>query len=120
MFITRKKSLLPTLDSKPTQPLTTLLYGYGGFTVSQTPQFAPSNIVLMKNLNVMYVVASIRGGGEYGEQWHVDGSGKNKQKSYDDFIGAAQHLIQAGYTDANHLSIQGGSNGGTLVTAVAN
>jgi prolyl oligopeptidase len=67
MFITRKKSLLPTLDSKPTQPITTLLYGYGGFTVSQTPKFSPTNIVMLKNLNVMYVVASIRGGGEYGE-----------------------------------------------------
>jgi len=67
MFITRKKSLLPTLDSKPTKPMTTLLYGYGGFTVSQTPVFTPQNIVMMKNLNMMYVVASIRGGGEYGE-----------------------------------------------------
>lgn len=93
MFVTRKKSLLPTLDSKPSKPITTLLYGYGGFTVSQTPKFNPNSIVLLKNLNVMYVVASIRGGGEYGEQWHIDGSNKNKQNSYDDFIGAAEYLI---------------------------
>ena len=74
----------------------------------------------MNNLNVMYVVAGIRGGGEYGEKWHIDGSYDKKQNSYDDFIGAAEYLISAGYTDKNHLSIQGGSNGGTLVTACAN
>lgn len=89
MFIVRKKSTLPSLDTKPSKPIPTLLYGYGGFGVSQQPDFGASNLIMTKNLNAIYVVANIRGGGEYGEQWHTSGSFAQKQNSYDDFIAAA-------------------------------
>ena len=74
----------------------------------------------MDNLGGMFVTANIRGGGEYGEEWHLGGAKEHKQNGYDDFIGAAEYLINNGYTDKHHLAIQGGSNGGTLVTAVTN
>lgn len=120
MFIARKKSVLPTLDSKPAAPIPTLLHGYGGFGVSKTPGYSGENAVLFRNMGAMYVVANIRGGGEYGEQWHAAATRENKQRSYDDFIAAAEYLIERGYTTANHLAITGRSNGGTLVTACAN
>lgn len=70
MFIVRKKSFLPTLDSKPKAPMPTLLYGYGGFGVPETPSFSEQNLILYKNLGGIFVLANIRGGGEYGEAWH--------------------------------------------------
>ena len=97
-----------------------MLYAYGGFGVSQKPQFSASTLLLNQNLGAVYVVANIRGGGEYGDKWHFDAIKENKQKSYDDFIAAAQYLIDKGITDSSKLVIHGGSNGGTLVTAVAN
>lgn len=71
MFLIRKKSVLPSLDKAPAQPIPTILYGYGGFGNSETPSFNLMNLIFMNNLNGMYVVANIRGGGEFGKQWHL-------------------------------------------------
>lgn len=111
MFICHKKSI--TLDGN--NP--TLLYGYGGFDISLTPGFAVSRIGWME-LGGVYALANLRGGGEYGQVWHEAGKLKNKQNVFDDFIAAAEHLIELGYTRPEKLAIQGGSNGGLLVGAV--
>jgi prolyl oligopeptidase len=113
MFLVHKKGL--KLDG--TNP--TLLYAYGGFNVSMNPVFRASNLPWFEQGGV-YALANIRGGGEYGEDWHQGGMLKNKQNCFDDFIGAAEHLIAEGYTNPNRLAIVGGSNGGTLVGAVVN
>ncbi|WP_416666240.1 prolyl oligopeptidase family serine peptidase [Egbenema bharatensis] len=110
MFITHKKGL--TLNG--TNP--TYLYGYGGFNVSLTPSFSPSNLVWME-LGGVYAVANLRGGGEYGEEWHQAGMKLKKQNVFDDFIAAAEWLIANQYTAPKHLAIAGGSNGGLLVGA---
>lgn len=78
MFIVRKKSVLPSLDSAPEKPILTKLYAYGGFGISMTPSFAASRLVFMNNFNALFVVASIRGGGEYGEEWHKASVKENK------------------------------------------
>ncbi|MFA6152736.1 MAG: prolyl oligopeptidase family serine peptidase [Chitinophagaceae bacterium] len=110
MFITHKKGL--KLDG--TNP--TLLYGYGGFNISLTPAFSVANMVFLENGGV-YCVANLRGGGEYGEDWHKGGMLSKKQNVFDDFIGAAEFLIAEKYTSPKHLAIRGGSNGGLLVGA---
>lgn len=110
IFITHKKGLV--LDgSNPT-----LLYGYGGFNVSLTPWFSVANLVWME-LGGVYVMANLRGGGEYGEEWHLAGTRLDKQNVFDDFIGAAEWLVAKGYTRPDKLAIRGGSNGGLLVGA---
>src|SRR5436309_15309496 len=111
MFITHRKGL--TLDgSTPTY-----LRGYGGFNVSETPAFAVSVVVWLE-LGGVYAVPNLRGGGEYGEEWHQAGMHEKKQNVFDDFIAAAEYLIGQRYTSPAKLAIAGGSNGGLLVGAV--
>jgi prolyl oligopeptidase len=110
MFLTHKKGL--TLDGN--NP--TLLYGYGGFNVSLTPSFAVSMLVWLEHGGI-YAQANLRGGGEYGEEWHRAGTLENKQNVFDDFIAAAEWLIANKYTNTSRLAIRGGSNGGLLVAA---
>jgi len=110
MFITYKKGLL----RDGTNP--TLLYAYGGFNISVTPSFSVSRLVWME-MGGVYVVPNLRGGGEYGEQWHQAGTKLNKQNVFDDFIAAAEWLIEHRYTSSQKLAINGGSNGGLLVGA---
>jgi len=110
MFITHKKGL--SLDG--TNP--TLLYGYGGFNISLTPHFSVSSTVWME-LGGVLAIPNLRGGGEYGRDWHEGGMKANKQNVFDDFIAAAQWLIDNKYTSSKHLAIAGGSNGGLLVGA---
>ena len=93
-----------------------LLYGYGGFSVSLTPYFSTSNMILLENGGI-YAVPNIRGGGEYGEDWHNAGIKTKKQNVFDDFIAAAQYLVDNKYTSRDMLAIEGGSNGGLLIGA---
>ncbi len=113
LFLIHKKGL--TLDGN--NP--TILYGYGGFNISLNPRFSISLLPWIEQGGV-YAVANLRGGGEYGEDWHQGGMLKNKQNVFDDFIAGAEYLITKKFTNPNKLAVFGGSNGGTLVGAVVN
>ena len=110
MIITHKKGLKLNGENP------TILYGYGGFNISLTPSFSIATAVWMEQGGV-YAVANLRGGGEYGKKWHKAGTKMKKQNVFDDFIAAAEFLIQNNYTSSKYLAIRGGSNGGLLVGA---
>lgn len=110
MFLTHKKGLKKD-GSNPV-----FLYGYGGFNVSLNPGFTTSRIPFLENGGI-YAQVNLRGGGEYGEAWHVAGTKMQKQNVFDDFIAAAEYLITDKYTNSNKIAIVGGSNGGLLVGA---
>jgi len=113
MFLVHKKGL--KLDgSNPT-----LLYAYGGFNIVQAPTFSASRLALLEQ-GFVYANANLRGGGEYGEQWHQQGMKLKKQNVFDDFIAAADWLVEQKYTSRDKLAVQGGSNGGLLIGAVIN
>ena len=113
MMITHKKGI--ELNGK--NP--TILYGYGGFNISLNPGFSITNAVWMEQGGV-YAVPNLRGGGEYGKEWHKAGTKLQKQNVFDDFIAAAEYLIENNYTSSDYLAIRGGSNGGLLVGATMN
>ena len=119
LSIIRKKETLPNLD-EPKGPILTHLTAYGGFGNSKKPEFSPSNLVFFNNLGGVLVIAHIRGGGEKGLNWQLDGKKHKRQNHFDDFIGAAEYLIKIGITDPEHLVISGASNGGVLMATVAN
>jgi prolyl oligopeptidase len=110
MFVIHRK------DAKLDGSNPTILYGYGGFNVSMTPSFASSRVVWLEHGGV-YAIPNLRGGGEYGEDWHKAGMMLVKQNVFDDYIGAAEYLIKQRWTSKQHLAIYGGSNGGLLVGA---
>ena len=114
MFIVRKKDVVASGKAVPT-----LLYGYGGFDISLTPGFSAVRMAWLE-AGGAFVMANLRGGGEYGKAWHDAGRLGNKQNVFDDFIAAGEYLIAQGITPRNGLAIQGGSNGGLLVGAVVN
>ena len=113
MFLTYKKGL----EKNGQNPV--YLYGYGGFNVSLTPGFSPNRLLWLENGGI-YAQANLRGGSEYGEEWHQAGTKLNKKNVFNDFISAAEYLIDNQYTSPDYLTIEGGSNGGLLVGATVN
>ena len=113
MFIAHKKGIELNGDNP------TLLYGYGGFNISLTPSFSITRLAWME-MGGVYAVANLRGGGEYGKEWHQAGTKLHKQNVFDDFIAAGEYLVSERYTRPERLAVLGGSNGGLLVGAVVN
>ena len=114
LFVIRKRSAAASKT-----PLPTILYGYGGFDISLVPGFSAVRMAWLE-AGGAFAIANVRGGGEYGREWHEAGSRANKQNVFDDFIAAGEYLIAQGITPKDGLAIQGGSNGGLLVGAVLN
>jgi len=96
------------------------MYAYGGFASTEKPTFSLENIIFYRNLQGIYVLVHTRGGGELGEEWHKAGEKEKRQNVFDDFIGAAEYMIEKKYTNADHIVISGESNGGTLMSVVVN
>jgi prolyl oligopeptidase len=113
LWITRRRDLARDGDNP------VILYGYGGFNISLTPSFSAARLPWLEQGGI-WAVANLRGGGEYGEEWHEAGMLRNKQNVFDDFIAAAEYLVDQGWTRAERLAVMGGSNGGLLVGAVIN
>lgn len=113
LFLTRKKDL----QKNGKNPV--YLYGYGGFNISLPPSFSPNRLVWLENGGI-YAQANLRGGAEYGEEWHLAGTKQNKLNVFNDFISAAEYLIREGWTSPEYLAIEGASNGGLLVGATVN
>ena len=113
MFLVHKKGIKLNGNNP------TVLFGYGGFNITTSPNFNALRLALLEQ-GVIYASANMRGGGEYGEKWHEAGTKLKKQNVFDDFIAAAEYLIKNKYTSSDKLAIQGGSNGGLLVGAVSN
>ena len=113
MFLTYKKGLKKN-GSNPV-----FLYAYGGFNISLNPSFSTFRIPFLENGGI-YAQANLRGGGEYGEEWHIAGTKMHKQNVFDDFISAAEYLIANKYTSKSKVAIVGGSNGGLLIGACVN
>lgn len=113
MFIVHRKGI----ERNGANP--TLLYAYGGFNVNLNPGFSAARLAMLEQ-GAVFAMANLRGGGEYGEEWHKAGMLLNKQNVFDDFIAAAEYLIAEKYTSSAHLAVQGGSNGGLLIGAVVN
>ena len=113
MFLTYRK------DLKKDGKNPTLLYGYGGFNITLNPGFSVMRIPFLE-MGGVYAMANLRGGNEYGEEWHLAGTKLQKQNVFDDFISAAEYLINNKYTSPDYLAVNGGSNGGLLVGAVVN
>ncbi|HPR58695.1 MAG TPA: prolyl oligopeptidase family serine peptidase [Bacteroidales bacterium] len=111
MFIVHKKGIALNGNNP------TLLYGYGGFNISLTPGFSVTRLILLEQGGI-FAMPNLRGGGEYGKEWHEAGTKERKQNVFDDFIAAAEYLIENKYTSPDYLAVQGGSNGGLLVGAV--
>jgi prolyl oligopeptidase len=109
--------LVHRADRDPSQPAPVLLSGYGGFNISRTPLYDPGAFPFL-DAGGIFALANLRGGGEYGEEWHRAGMLERKQNVFDDFIAAAEFLIAEGYTEPGRIAIEGGSNGGLLVAAV--
>ncbi|DAZ93573.1 TPA: hypothetical protein N0F65_009813 [Lagenidium giganteum] len=114
MFIVKKR------DTPLNGDLPTYLYGYGGFNISLTPGFSVARLIFVQHFGGMLALPNLRGGGEYGEDWHQNGMLFKKQNVFDDFHAAAEYLIKEGYTNPSKIAIHGGSNGGLLVAACAN
>lgn len=113
MFITYKKGM----EKNGQNPV--YLYGYGGFNISLTPDFSANRLLWLENGGI-YAQANLRGGSEYGEEWHQAGTKQNKINVFDDFISAAEYLIDNEYTSPDYMTIEGGSNGGLLIGATVN
>ncbi len=111
MFLVHKK------DYHPNGNMPTLLFGYGGFNISKTPEFKPERLAFLQE-GGLFAMANLRGGGEYGSEWHEAGTKEKKQNVFNDFIAAAEYLISKGHTNPAKLAISGRSNGGLLVGAV--
>mgnify|MGYP003637439209 CR=1 FL=1 len=130
MFVIGRKDVLETCEGKwdgkkqgdasSGGDIPIMLYGYGGFDISLTPYFSAARLIFTYHMKGLYCIANIRGGGEFGKQWHEAGIKEKKQNVFDDFIGAAKYLVETNITRPSKIAINGGSNGGLLVTACIN
>lgn len=119
-FVTRKKSVLPSLDTPPEKPLPAMFFGYGGFNIPMSPVFSAVRMLWFNYMNGMTVQTNLRGGGEFGESWHANGVRDKKQNTIDDMIGALEFMHKKGLTSPEKTLIQGAQNGGLVMAACSN